>query len=917
MSFLLGSIRASRLAVATLTSLSLTLGGCATLPQRGQVVMRDVSFPLRDFRMPSGLRVVVERDARAPVVAVVAVVGAGGSSDPGGKEGLAHLVEHLAFRARPANGPSVRARLNASGAGHSNASTSLDYTAYEELAPKEALASLVKLEGERLSSPLSNVSPEVFAVEREVVRNELRQRNETGYVGQVYSWVHAASFPAGDPYSRPVVGSHESLSALTLADAHRFARAHYRPDNVTLVISGDVDLAEVEATLQQNLPPAWVGTGAPLAQDARMSAQRPEPPAAPVAKTMPVYAAAVPSPELYLSWVLPRSFDEASALHDFVGVSLDNNLWEAVRSDGDIAGISTGLVTGTRASLLIVRVHLSRGDHPERSAEKVLDQVHKTWSGEIEASGVLGQEFNFQALRRQVVTSMVLQSERLLARTKNRALLTHFTTDVRSYTRSQMALMGLGGSKVTDFAYQWLQRDRAHAILVRPGESGLPTSVPVLAKLPGGEPAVEGGERVTPSMLTATSAPVQVLKLENGMEVLLAPRPGLPVVRVGAAMGGGLAYGEKPGVADLAKWGSFRESFFEGRPSDWGLHEGSRAELDHVRVDMAGTAGNVGNMLAMLGEELSSTRTSEDVVRYWREQVQPWREAVDTRPEVLAHRSLMQALYGTHPYAHEATGAQMGKVSWSEAQSWLEDVYRPGNTVVVVAGEFEVKDVEPLVRKYLGDWSRGKPQPVAVPPAPQLPAASANVNTLFTARPGASQGQVQLACRLPTATPELEARYALMAELLEVEAYDKTRSGTGASYGFGAQPWIGRGGAAHLSMGGSLDVQRLREGVGSLRETLAAFAKEVSQEDLARARSRLLAQQAVSFISTDAWVEALLEARVRGFPVEAVAQRPAHLQAVTADALKQEFAGCLQRLVVSVTGDEAPSRAALQAVSVP
>ncbi|WP_223637723.1 pitrilysin family protein [Corallococcus sp. EGB] len=916
MSFQSGPFRASRLAVAALTSLSLTLGGCATLPPRGQVVMRDVSFPLRDFRMPSGLRVVVERDARAPVVAVVAVVGAGGSSDPGGKEGLAHLVEHLAFRARPANGPSVQARLNASGAGHSNASTSLDYTAYEELAPKESLASLVKLEGERLASPLSNISPEVFAVEREVVRNELRQRNETGYVGQVFSWVHAASFPAGDPYSRPVVGSHESLSALTLADAHRFARAHYRPDNVTLVISGDVDLAEVEATLLQNLPPAWVGTGAPLALDTRMPAQRPEPPAAPVTKTLPVYAAAVPSPELYLSWVLPRSFDEASAVHDFVGTSLDNNLWEAVRSDGDIAGISTGLVRGTRASLLIVRVNLSRGDHPERSAEKVLDQVHKTWSGEIEASGVLGQEFNFQALRRQVVTSMVLESEQLLARTRSRALLTHFTTDVRSYTRSQMALMGLGGSKVTDFAYQWLQRGRAHAILVRPGESGTQVAPPVLAKLPGGEPAVEGGERVTPSMLAATSAPVQVLKLENGMEVLLAPRPGLPVVRMGAAMGGGTSHGAKPGVADLAKWGAFRESYFEGRPSDWGLHEGSRTKLDHVRVDMAGTAGNVGNMLAMLAEELSSTRTSEDVVRYWREQVQPWREAVDTRPEVLAHRDLMHALYGTHPYAQEATSAQMAQVSWSEAQAWLEDVYRPGNTTVVVAGEFDVKEVEPLVRKYLGGWSRGKPLPVAVPPAPELPAA-AKVSTLFTPRPGATQGQVQVACRLPTATPEREARYAMMAELLEVEAYQGTRAGTGASYGFNATPWIGRGGAAHLLLGGSLDAQRMSEGVTSLRGTLAALAKDVSEADVARVRARLLAQQAVSFISTDAWVEALLQARVRGFPVEAVAQRPAHLQAVTADALKQEFAGCLQRLVVSVTGDETPGRAALQAVSVP
>ncbi|WP_163786682.1 hypothetical protein, partial [Myxococcus vastator] len=63
-------------------AVALLLSACATLPQRGQIVMRDVAFPLRDFRFPSGLRVVVEQDARSPVVAVVAVVGAGVSSDP-------------------------------------------------------------------------------------------------------------------------------------------------------------------------------------------------------------------------------------------------------------------------------------------------------------------------------------------------------------------------------------------------------------------------------------------------------------------------------------------------------------------------------------------------------------------------------------------------------------------------------------------------------------------------------------------------------------------------------------------------------------------------------------------------------------------------------------------------------------------
>ncbi len=901
---------------AAVVAVSLLLSACATLPQRGQIVMRDVSFPLRDFRFPSGLRVVVEQDTRSPAVAVVAVVGAGGSSDPAGKEGLAHVVEHLAFRSRHAGGPSMWTRLEASGAGHYNASTSLDYTSYETMGPKEALPTLLKMEGQRLAAPLAGVSPEVFAVEREVVRNELRQRNETGYVGQVFSWMNAASFPVDHPYARPIIGTHETLSALTLPDAQRFARAHYRPDNVTLVIAGDVDLAAVEGTLRENLPEAWVGTGAPLALEPRLPAQAKAPSITPAQKSVPVYAAAVPTPEVYLSWVLPRGFEEASAVHDFVRASFGQNLWGAQRNDGDIAGISTNLIPGTRASLLVVRVTLSRGDDPRRSAEKVLDQVQNAWVQEIQPGGVLGREFDFQSMRRQVVTGMVLESEDLLARTERRALLTHFTQDVRSYTRSQMALMALGGGNVTDFSYQWLQRDRVRIIVVRPGET--PGAVTASTQYVEDEaPPSALAEHMTSSMAAALDSPIHTLVLDNGMEVLLVPRPGMPVVRIGAALAGGTSHGEKPGVSELARWGSFRESWFEGRPGDWGLHVTESSARDHLRVGISGTAGNVGNMLAMLAEQLDSTRTSEAVVRYFHEQVLPWRRAVDSYPEVQAERHLQKALYGAHPYAREATGEDMAQVSWSEAQDWLRDVYRPANTVVVVAGEFDVKEVEGLARKYLGGWSRGKPKPIAVPPAPELPAAPTGAKALLTPRPGASQAQVHLACRLPSATPELEARYALMAELMSGVATGEMRSRRGATYGFHARTWLGRGGAAHLLLEGAVDAQRMGEGIGTVRQTIASFAKDVPAKELERARARLLARQAISFISSEAWVNALLTARVRGFEAAAVTRRPALLQAVTAEALRQDFDGCFNRLVVSVTADEGLARSAIQAMQQP
>ncbi|WXH31658.1 hypothetical protein WA016_05634 [Myxococcus stipitatus] len=877
--------------------------------------MRDVSFPLRDFRMPSGLRVVVEQDSRAPMVAMVAVVGTGGTGDPVGKEGLAHVVEHLAFRSRHAGSASVWTRMEDAGAGSFNAFTSLDHTVYQTVGPKESLWALVKMEGQRLSAPLSGVTPEVFAVEREVVRNELRQRNETGFVGQVFSWMNAASFPADHPYARPVIGTHESLTSMSLADAQRFARHHYRPDNVTLVIAGDVDLAGMEAVLMDNLPPAWVGTGAPLASEPRLP-NLPEPSPGPPSKGLVEHVAAVGSPELYLTWVLPRSFDEASAIHDFVKVNLDRSLSSAMIDDTDIASASTLVVPGTRASLLVVRVVLTQGLHPDKSANKVLDRIYETWAQVIHPGDVLGREFDFQSMRRNVVTGMVLEAENLLARTTRRAELTHFMTDVRGYTRSQKALMTIDGGGVTDFAYKWLQRERARVLLVRPGSNdGVAVAAPVA--LPDEAPSEKASGRVTPSMLTASVAPVRVLKLDNGMEVLLVPRPGLPVVRVGAVLGGGSAYGVKPGTSEMVRYGAFRRSWFAGHGSHWGLHVSSGMRRDHQRFNVAGTSGNVGNMLALLAEQLSTTGTSEEVVMYLQEHLVPWRKVVDVNPEERAERELMRALYGKHVYGDVATGEQMELVTQGEMEGWIDEVYRPANTVVVIAGEFDPQTVEPLVREHLGGWEHGPATAVQVPVAPPLPALSSRAATVSASRPGASQGHLQIACRLPTATPEAEARYALMAELLSTRTFDQVRSKQGASYGFSSQAWLGRGGAAHLLVEGVVDSQRLAESTRGVQAAFTALAQKVDPAELERARARLLARQAVSFISSEAWVEALLTARVRGFSPESLAQRPAYLQAVTAESLKEEFGGCLKRWVVGVVADEGQTRATFQALSVP
>jgi len=138
------------------------------------------------------------------MVGVVLTVGAGSTSDPAGSEGLAHLVAHLGFHARPsAGGPgaellTVHQVISVLGATF-NAKPSLDTTQYSEVAPRAALPALLRLAASRLSDPLAGVAEAQLELERAVVTNELRQRGENGVYGHAIGWLQRALMPPTIP----------------------------------------------------------------------------------------------------------------------------------------------------------------------------------------------------------------------------------------------------------------------------------------------------------------------------------------------------------------------------------------------------------------------------------------------------------------------------------------------------------------------------------------------------------------------------------------------------------------------------------------------------------------------------------------------------------------------------------------------
>ncbi|WP_323096668.1 pitrilysin family protein [Intrasporangium sp. YIM S08009] len=202
--------------------------------------MTSISYPLAERTLANGLRVIVSEDHAVPNVAVNLWVGVGSRHEAPGRTGFAHLFEHLMFQGsrNVASGEHFSALMD-EGA-RLNATTWFDRTNYFETVPTGALDLALWLEADRHGYLLDAVNQENLDNQRDVVKEEKRQRYDNVPYGTALFDIYATAFPADHPYHHPTIGSMEDLDAATVDDVHAFFRAHYGPNNTVLTLVGDV-----------------------------------------------------------------------------------------------------------------------------------------------------------------------------------------------------------------------------------------------------------------------------------------------------------------------------------------------------------------------------------------------------------------------------------------------------------------------------------------------------------------------------------------------------------------------------------------------------------------------------------------------------------------------------------------------------
>jgi zinc protease len=354
-----------RLAVLALMLLAVPLGAQSPAPAAPPLIQ----VPFRQFQLPNGLNVILHQDKTVPVVAVNVWYHVGSANEKPGRTGFAHLFEHLMFEGSK-NVPEGQfdILLEAAGA-NNNGSTNNDRTNYVIDLPSNALELALFLESDRMAYLLDAMPPEQVNSQRDVVKNERRQSYENRPYGMASLELDKMLWPANHPYSWPVIGHMEDLTAATQGDVQEFFKKYYAPNNASLVIAGDIDLDRTQALVQK-----W------FSEIPRGPAVEPVAPPAAVltAVKRQTITDQVSLPRLYLGWLTPRLFAPGDATLDLVSSVLsdgkNSRLYKRLVYDDQIAqDVSAFQSSGALGSSFLIVATARRG-HTVEELQKAIDE---------------------------------------------------------------------------------------------------------------------------------------------------------------------------------------------------------------------------------------------------------------------------------------------------------------------------------------------------------------------------------------------------------------------------------------------------------------------------------------------------------------------------------------------------------------
>ena len=651
--------------------------------------------PVERYTLPNGLTVLLKPDSAAPVCSVQVWVKTGSIHEGAALgAGLSHYLEHMLFKGTSRRaGREISATVQAHG-GSINAYTTFDRTVYYIDLPAEHAAVAIELLADIVLH--STLPAEEVAKEKEVILREIDM-----CLDDPDQRLSQALFETGfrtHPYRQPIIGHREVFAACTRDDLLAYYHARYVPNNLVLVIAGDIDPGATRAVIKEHFGPAPRVRLAPvLVPDESLQLSRRE---------QHLYEDVQVS-RAGLGWQIPGlTHPDAPAL-DMLALVLGHGdsslLWQSLREKARLVHSIDAMAWSPGTSGLFYISFLADPDKRVAAEQAVLRELDRITAKGISVAALA------KAVR-QVVTSEV---------------------NMRKTMSGQASRLGAGEVVVGDINYTRTYFERLFALTPAKIRQVMRTYL-VLARLTvvSSNPAGSAAAVVPRSVGSGGhSLDFEELTLPNGSRLLLQQNRQLPNLHLRLAFAGGPLFepADKRGLTSLlatllAKDTKRRTAEEVARAIEaigGSFHEFSGNNSFGVAAEVL--PGDTDLALQLIADAVLHPAFKPTTLEIERESaLAGLKEGLDDVVTV-GRKKMRQLFFGSHPFAVESGGNEAGlqAIAPADLRALHGRLLVAGNAVLAVAGDFDAKRLVPRLKKFLTQLPPGR--------APRVPAAVAGV----------------------------------------------------------------------------------------------------------------------------------------------------------------------------------------------
>jgi len=904
-----------------------TGNACQTTGGSAEGEAEELKIDYEKYTLDNGLEVILHEDDSDPIVSVAIMFHVGSNREKPGRTGFAHFFEHMLFQNSENVGKGQFFRTIEELGGTFNGGTWQDGTVYFEVVPKDALERILWMESDRMGFMINTVTVPVLENEKQVVKNEKRQRVDNQPYGHTSYVIDKAIYPEEHPYNWQVIGSLEDLEAATIEDVKEFYDKYYGPNNATMVIAGDFDKAQTKE---------WVEK----------------------------YFGEIPAkPEVEDIEPQPGQLDEVVKLiheDNFASLPEMRMVWPGVE-DGHPDSYALNylgqlLSDGKRAPLyreLVEKQKLAPSPSAFSSADEIagkfnivirandgvdLDSVHQAvWTAleKFEADGIDDRDMN--RIKNLQETQFYNGISSILSKSFQLAQFNEFRGSPDELSKEVDRILAVTKEDVMR-VYEKYVKDKPYVLtsFVPKGQAELAVEGSETAAIEE-EQIVQGAEapplaeddvefEKTPSEIDRSVVPelgeaptvnmpnIWTAELGNGLGVYGITNTELPLVTFSLRLKGGLLLDDpnKIGVAnlmtDIMEEGTANKTpeELEDAIGQLGANISMSTSSEYITISGNCLARNYEEVLTLTEEMLLEPRWDEEEFARIKQQTLTQIQQRGAQPSTVASNVFDKIIYGQHILANDTYGTpeSVESITIDDLKAFYDKYYSPTVTSFHIAGAVSKDEVLSSLESLNENWEAKEvtfPE-YEMPPAPEKPMV------YFVDIPDAKQSVIQIG--KPMMSGDSEDYFAAtvvnkrLGDGTSARLFQQLREEKG--YTYGAYSGIPRRiNESFFKASSSVRSNVTKESVALFKGILEGYQNDYNEEDLEKTKTSELRSNALEFETLYDKMGILLNISTYNLPMDYIKQQEQVVQNMTLDRAKELIGEYIDpnKMVYLVVGD--------------